>query len=452
MSDLDTSLLADFPVNHASDKEFWSSVQGISDCLRSAGASESNKQRLRRLTLYHPEWAVRRLALECAVELFPDDDEIRTVVASASHDDVDWVAFAALTLIRLHRMTDAARDVIQICGWPSNFTQSGHARKPVGCGAAFAKSTLIEIFGSRDPARLRLLEDDMFAPLRAAIVQRKRQRTEQDVILVPDGPFTAGVDVTEVGQFAMEQRDNPRRAVHLKSFYIDRVAVTNTRYEQFLQDIGDDTRWDHPDQPVGVDHVPSHRHDPRFNQPDFPVVGINWYDAWAFARWAGGRLPTEDEWEKAARGDDERLYPWGNEWHPDRANYIGRSMHQEPADLAELEEILLTCDSHKTPEIPLVSAYALAEGASPYGALQMAGNVWEITGTNYYTKQDMDPFFRHRSPTEFMNRKDAFHVLRGGTWTSPPVCLATSYRGRDLLTDRHNEVGFRCAYDLEPES
>jgi gamma-glutamyl hercynylcysteine S-oxide synthase len=442
--------MKDFPADHSSDEAFWSSIRALSTYLQNSGATSGNKERLSRLALYHPEWAIRLLALECAVELFPDDPDVHEVVASASHDDVDWVAFTALRLIREHRITEAARDVIRICGWPSNFTQPGHARKPVGCGAAFAKSALIAIFDSRDPVELRQLEDEMFAPLRSAIAERKRARTENDVVLVPQGPFVAGTDVTDVGPFAMKHGDNPRRTVELPAFYIDRFAVTNARYWEFLKDIdGVGATWDHPDQPVRTDHIPSHRHDPRFNRPELPVTGISWYDAWAFARWAGGRLPREEEWEKAARGTDGRLYPWGDAWDPDRAHYVGHAFHRDPANLGELEELLMTCDLDHTPETPLLPADALPQGASPYGALQMAGNVWEMTATNYYTGRNMNPFFRLRSPTEFMNRKEAFHVLRGGTWTSPPVCLATTYRGRDLLTDRHNEVGFRCAYDVD---
>jgi gamma-glutamyl hercynylcysteine S-oxide synthase len=157
--------MKDFPADHSSDEAFWSGIRALSTYLQSSGATIGNKDRLSRLALYHPEWAIRRVALECALELFPDDTDVHKVVASASHDDVDWVAFTALQLIRKHRIAEAARDVIRISGWPSNFTQPGYARKPVGCGAAFAKSALIAIFDSRDPVDLRNLEDAMFAPL-----------------------------------------------------------------------------------------------------------------------------------------------------------------------------------------------------------------------------------------------------------------------------------------------
>ena len=101
------------------------------------------------------------------------------------------------------------------------------------------------------------------------------------------------------------------------------------------------------------------------------------------------------------------------------------------------------------PAQPVLAADSLPSGASPYGLLHMAGNVWEMTRTNFFTRKDMDPFFKGRQPVEFMNRQDAFFVLRGGTWTSPPVCLTTYYRGKDLITDVHNEIGFRCVYPVD---
>jgi formylglycine-generating enzyme required for sulfatase activity len=175
-------------------------------------------------------------------------------------------------------------------------------------------------------------------------------------------------------------------------------------------------------------------------------VGVDWYDAWAFANWSGGMLPTEDQWEKAARGTDGRIFPWGNEWDAARANYVERAFEAEARDLAELEQLLTTNSPTDVPRTPVLPADSLPEGASPYGLVQMAGNVWEMTRTNFFTRKDMDPFCKGRTPVEYLNRKEAFYVIRGGTWTSPPVCLSTYYRGSDLLTDKHNEIGFRCSY------
>jgi formylglycine-generating enzyme required for sulfatase activity len=204
----------------------------------------------------------------------------------------------------------------------------------------------------------------------------------------------------------------------------------------------------HPDEPVGKDYTPVHWRDPRFNRPEHPVVGIDWYDAYAFATWSGGFLPSEQQWEKAARGTQGAHYPWG-EWDPTRANDVERSLGGKPQNLAELETLLRTV-SNVFPKEPVLPSAALPESASPYGCIQMSGNVWEMTRTNFFTREDMDPFFKGRHPKEFMNRRDALYVIRGGAFTSPRICLLTYYRGKDLLTDRHNEIGFRCAYPAGP--
>lgn len=373
-------------------------------------------------------------------------------MAAATHDRVDWVAFTAIKTIDLHRIRIAVTDLIKISGFPSNFTKPMFARKPVGCGAAFTKHALIAIFDSRDPAVLRTLEDEYFADTVATVARKRRLRSNEDAVLIPEGPFIAGATVTEIGSFQIDTRDNALRAVEMPAYYIDRIAVTNARYRTFMEDTGGSTEFDHVDQDPRRDHTPAHWHDRRFNKPDWPVVGMDWYDAWAFCRWAGGRLPSENEWEKAARGVDGRIFPWGSSWDPDCANYVERAYDCKVANLAELERLLITTDDDgHYPQTPVMAADSLPSGASPYGLLHMSGNVWELTRTNFFTREDMDPFFRGREPVEFMNRKDAFHVLRGGTWTSPPVCLTTYYRGKDLLTDKHNEVGFRCVYPvLEP--
>ncbi|UED87488.1 SUMF1/EgtB/PvdO family nonheme iron enzyme [Streptomyces profundus] len=401
------------------------------------------------LAVSHGDWHVRRIAVTAMAERFVDSPQAREAMCAATHDDVDWVAFSAIEAVRKAKLPEAVEHLIRISGWPSNFSRPGYARKPVGCGAAFTKQALWAFFGTKDPERLRELEDEHFAGMRAEVAARRRDPDLRDVVLVPGGPAVLGSAKREVGPFQMDDTDNPLRAVDLPSFHIDRTTVTNRRYAEFLKDVGTARDFAHPDEPVGKDYTPAHWREARFNHPEQPVVGVDWYDAYAFAQWAGGRLPSEDEWEKAARGTDGRSYPWGQDWDQERVNGIHRAYGvAAPKNLEELEALLVRTTLHWPPD-PVLPADALPAGASPYGALQMAGNVWELTRTNFFTREDMSPFFKGRRSSEFMNRPEAFHVLKGGTWTSPSVCVTTFYRGRDLLTDRHNEVGFRCVYAAE---
>ena len=431
--------------------EYRDRLRDIARTLTDAPASPKLVNTLCEWSANHPDWNVRRIAVEILSARFVNFQEGRLAICSATHDDVDWVAFTAIRAAGENRISEAVEHMIRISGWPSNFSKPDYARKPVGCGAAFTKQALWAIFDSRDPDRLRELEDEHFARMRAELASSRRSPDLRDVVLVPAGPFIAGANVTRIGPFQMDNTDNQLRAVELPSFHIDRTTVTNKRYAEFLAEVGGSREFAHPDEPEGKDYTPAHWRDPRFNDPAFPVVGIDWYDAYAFARWAGGRLPTEDEWEKAARGNDGRIYPWGNEWDPGKAQHVNTAYGiDEVNNLAELEE-LLTRTALDWPPHPVVPADCRPEGASPYGALNMSGNVWEITRTNFFSRGDMSPFFKGRTAIEFMNRPEAFHVLRGGTWTSPSVCCTTFYRGKDLLTDRHNEVGFRCVYDIPSE-
>lgn len=443
----DASVLSKLDVQAYADR-----LHALEKVMADSAESEPVVQELCGYAVEHADWNVRRIAVGVLADRFVHLAAAREAICEATHDDVDWVAFTAIKAAGEHRLPEAVEHMIRISGWPSNFSQPGYARKPVGCGAAFTKQALWSFFGSRDPDELRELEDRHFADKHAAVAAARRPPDLRDVVLVPSGPFIAGSNAQEVGPFQMDGTDNPLRAVELPAFYIDRTTVTNARYAEFLEEACGSTDFAHPDEPPGKDYTPAHWRDPRFNPPDQPVVGVDWYDTWAFARWAGGRLPSEDEWEKAARGTDARIYPWGNEWDRSRAQSVLTAYDRdELRDLADLEELLV----HTTmewPGHPVLPADALPAGASPYGALNMAGNVWEITRTNFFSRNDMSPFFKGRRGPEFMNRPEAFHVLRGGTWTSPPVCLTTFYRGKDLLTDRHNEVGFRCVYDVPKEA
>ena len=431
------------------DDVYWDKIAQVISELKNNIPGGRSFERLVDWSSNHVEWPIRVACLRLLAENYLPHPDAEAAIAAGTHDPVDWVAFTSIQLVQKHKIQPAVADLIRISGWPSNFTRPMYARKPVGCGSAFTKRALLSIFATSDPVELRRLEDEFFADLRSQLVRNRRQRRNDDVVLVPGGVFQAGADIEGVGPFQVDERDNPARVVELPSFYIDRLAVTNKRYREFLEDVSGASTFDHPDQPVRKDHTPAHWHDPRFNGLELPVVGISWYDAWAFCNWAGGMLATEEQWEKAARGDDGRIYPWGNNFEPDRVNYVERSFGRSITDIKELEEALVTADQEAVPSEPVLPADSLAAGASPYGAIQMAGNVWEMTRTNFFTRSDMDPFFKGRTPAEFLNRKDAFYVLKGGAWTSPPPCLTVHYRGRDLLTDMHCEVGFRCVYPLE---
>lgn len=228
------------------------------------------------------------------------------------------------------------------------------------------------------------------------------------------------------------QDQRPRRRILVSPFYIDKTEVTNGQYAKFLAAItktGDHGKC-HPDEPPDKDHTPKHWKDPELAKPNRPVVGVDWYDAYAYARWAGKRLPTEAEWERAARGCDGRLYPWGNVWDPAKGNFWG-----------EADGFDNTAPVGSFPD-----------GQSPDGGRDMAGNVIEwcadwYAKDYYQTAPEVDP----PGP-----KAGTARVLRGIGWghADLPSNARCSYRDCYAPTGRSEVIGFRCAKDivaLEPE-
>jgi len=181
--------------------------------------------------------------------------------------------------------------------------------------------------------------------------------------------------------------ERPSKDRSLKPFLIDRNEVTNSEYRKFLDAIkrsGDHGRC-HPDEPKGQDHTPRYWRDynPLLKDPSYaanapfgpdtfrgdknPVVGVDWYDAYAFAAWAGKRLPTEAEWEKACRGDKGWRWPWGNEWRWGNANTGGEEKGLDIADSGIERDGYI----YSAP----VGSYQ--SGRSPFGCNDLAGNVSE---------------------------------------------------------------------------
>jgi formylglycine-generating enzyme required for sulfatase activity/outer membrane lipoprotein-sorting protein len=212
--------------------------------------------------------------------------------------------------------------------------------------------------------------------------------------------------------------ERPEHEVELRPYRIDRYEVTNREYRLFLRAT---RRRDYTPYKSYTEALPrSYFTDPRFDK--FPVVGVSWYASEAFCRWRGERLPTEAEWEHAARGPDNRIYPWGNQWMADKANFRDLALTSSP-----------TTHSHFT-----VPSGALGS-SGPFGTYDMAGNAAEWVADWYLpypasTGQNSD--FGH-----------TFKVVRGGSWLSGALSLTTSARGHSDPAFGYDSIGFRCAQD-----
>ncbi len=248
--------------------------------------------------------------------------------------------------------------------------------------------------------------------------------------------------------------ERPAHAVRLKAFAIDRYEVTNAQYRKFLADVaknGDDA-YAHPDQPKGKDHTPRYwgdfnplLHDPayarlaQYSAATFagdqnPVVGVDWFDAYAYAKWAGKRLPTEAEWELAARGPDGRRWPWGNDWQWGLCNIGGEKLASDVKSKGR----------EKDGFIYPAPVGSFPDGRSPFGCDDMAGNAAEWCA-DWYAADDYqtDTAENPRGPATGTER-----AVRGGSSQNMPSGVRCSVRYHHEPEFRFFTLGFRCAKDL----
>lgn len=244
--------------------------------------------------------------------------------------------------------------------------------------------------------------------MKKALIEQKQK---YDSVVVPAGEFIMGTNDAREDVY-------PEHKVYLDAFEIDRYEVTNAQYWEFLEYMKktNDHSKCFKGEPSGKDHTPRFWDDEYYNVPDYPVVRIDWYDAYAYAAWAGKRLPTEAEWEKAARGLDGRKFPWGNEWDPARCNLSG-----EPKPVGSIEG-----------------------GKSVYGCYDMAGSVYEWCADWYLdTYYQEAPYRNPKGPDNGLRR-----VIRGGSRFSQPFQVRTFTRKSEQPNLFNLGLGFRCAKDV----
>ena len=292
-------------------------------------------------------------------------------------------------------------------------------RPPVAAGANTPEA-MIQAIKSESPTILRLLRPD--APEALESVVHRMMAKEPDeryfdvaqtrlalmsaevdpMVPIPRGPFLRGSSDDDASG---RDEERPMRELDLSAFYIDRSPVTVAQFRKFLA--GTQT----PEPDGWAKHNDDEHH---------PVVFVTWHEADAFARWAGKRLPTEAEWEKAARGTDARQYPWGDDPPSPRVAHFGRKSGTDAVGVRP-------------------------QGASPFGALDMAGNAFEWVA-DWYAKDYYADAPETDPPGPDSGRK---RVLRGGSFVHEAFALRCATRGRYAPEERRANHSFRCAWSMD---
>ncbi len=224
--------------------------------------------------------------------------------------------------------------------------------------------------------------------------------------------------------------ERPQRTIHLDAFEIDRYEVTNIQYQRFVRLM----EWRTPCYWSGSDYPPG--------QADYPVVGVGWEDANAYCDWVGKRLPTEAEWEKACRGSEGYIYPWGNQWDDEKANTGIYQVSQWPNNIDGGWGIVLTPGTSRR-FLGLRPVGSFLDGASRFGVLDLIGNAsewvsdwynpnfyihmpeenpmsqappWQhsVRGSGWYARQEQEKWMEHESRCSARNASHSYDTPRTG--------------------------------------
>ncbi len=276
--------------------------------------------------------------------------------------------------------------------------------------------------------------------------------TKPELIKIPAGEFFMGSTSEEIRKLLKRfpeiekqllERETPQHKVCLPEYFIGKYPVTNKEYAEFIKETGHKTTAEK--EGSGFVFVPDfkevkganwqHPFGPKSNiknKANHPVIQVSWYDANEYCQWLSTktgkkfRLPTEAEWEKAARGTDKRIFPWGNDWDPNICNV-----------------------EYKIKDTTPVGQFSPSSD-SPYGCADMGGNVFEWTSTTIGSLQPWPANYKYPYKSDD-GREDPVpktrRVGRGGSYSRGEVCCRTAFRFADPPTDRYSAQGFRLVLE-----
>lgn len=260
---------------------------------------------------------------------------------------------------------------------------------------------------------------------------RVNPKDHSELVWIPPGPFIMGSD-------DYEYDERPRHTVVLRGYWIGRFLVTNQQYVAFLNEMGNAKVHRLPWIDLSYHYGIVSRNGQYECVPgmeSMPAAAVSLAGAAAYCRWSGLRLPTEAEWEKAARGTDGRVYPWGNEWVPGLATCSD-----------DLDKAIVNHARPSNEPPPTTSVTACPQSVSPFGCYGMAGNVWQWTSSLYaaYPYRPDDGRELRYGPGE--------RVIRGGAWYLPHVFTRASnrFRNKGEMEKRRGALGFRVAFGFRP--
>lgn len=437
-------------------------LDALADSVRQLGSKALSRERSRRnraedsddehyeefwaTGAFHPEPRIRRVVVELAAEACASGLGGEEMLLWTIHDPDDQTSIFAASACKDLRLRNAVPELAAALDLPPGLERVAQP-KLMTLREQVLHRALMELLDaqsqgtilSSDPA-----DEDAFA-----------LSDLSEMTVVPAGTFTRGVDEAPQGWFPCDDAI-PTTLVFVDDFYIQRTPVTNKEYDDFVQFVTlHGHAFCHYDEDRGHDHRRATRFDPRA-RPEHPVSGVDWYDAYAYAAWRGLKLPTADQWEKAARGPESLPYPWGDDFEPDACNWAGVALLSLSPDWADLREISqpegkekwlrLCLETNETfPDVTTRPSADFPNNRSGFDMHDAVGNVWEWTASRYLDDAPFAPSMRGLPGQQLSGEWSAFVCVKGGSWTGAAEMLLPAFRGKRHALHRGSEVGFRCA-------